>query len=177
MAIIIKDPNAPEPMLSVYDIQCCLWHSYSKHIILLNAFICDKDQEGDFIYVTFAGYLHEIEIKRSYADFKKDFLKGKHEKIVKGEGMQNTFSYCFGSKDLAYQCLPEVPKQYGVIYATTMFYPVFIREAKQLHNQTISDWKNFAWRMGESYKSKVFSNKINGRPVKDKRSKKNIGEY
>lgn len=55
--------------------------------------------EWDLIAIRGSGFVDEIEIKLSRADFKRDFHKTekwylkKHERLAQGEGLQNYFSF------------------------------------------------------------------------------------
>lgn len=164
-------------MIEAWKIQKALYDIYGQGAVCVaNAHMFRTGLEADFACVTKAGYGYEYEIKRSYADFKNDFKKGtKHEDIAKGLGLQNYFTFCFSTHGLAQKCLPEVPALYGVMYAeervrryyttTEEYYAnrhaaittvAHLRGATKLHDNKM-DWKHVAFRVGMSYKSKVFT--------------------
>lgn len=136
------------------QIQKCLYRTFGKHIIFLNAFVFSMWYESDFAYFTKAGYGYEVEIKRSYQDFKADFSKGnKHQDMQSGKGKQNYFSFCFADKALSDQCLKEIPEKYGVYYVGNFFIEC-IRPPQKLHTNRM-DWKDIVVRLSSSYKTKI----------------------
>jgi len=109
-------------------------------------------------------------------DYTKNIKRTKHDVITQGGGKQNYFSFCFDSKALAEKCLPEVPAKYGVIYAYETISRIYerpedhqppyrwasyahvqhMRMPEKIHDNKM-DWKHIAFRVGMSYKSKVFT--------------------
>ncbi|MBQ6097895.1 MAG: hypothetical protein IJK99_09130 [Bacteroidales bacterium] len=64
--------------LSVHDIEyaLCRYYDIRKHIIVPNvSWGFFREHEADLVVITKANYLIEIEIKRSWRDFLKDFRK------------------------------------------------------------------------------------------------------
>ena len=64
--------------LSVHDIEyaLCEYYGIRKHIIVPNvSWGFFREHEADLVVITQANYLTEIEIKRSWRDFLKDFRK------------------------------------------------------------------------------------------------------
>ena len=98
-------------------------------------------QECDVISVSKSDYIYEYEIKISRADFKKDFIKEKHNHIInekftytrKGEilfRVCNYFNYVV-PKDLISP--DEVPEYAGLIYINEDFTFETIKKPKLLH--------------------------------------------
>lgn len=164
-------------MISVQYIQKALYLSYYKHICLANAHLfrnttIHSGPESDFAFITKAGYGYEVEIKKTYKDFRRDFKNKayKHELIAKEKGLQNYFSFCFDGKELMEKCLPEIPTKYGVCYAyeyvnqknykhekerDVVILIAWNRKPQILHKNKM-DWQYIAMRVAVSYKTKVF---------------------
>lgn len=84
--------------------------------------------ESDFMYVTRAGYMHEVEVKISRSDFRADFKKESYKPdrvtglnntfnkhIILPEGLTGLKSFSFAvPKDLI--TLDEVPEYAGLYY-------------------------------------------------------------
>ncbi len=98
-------------------------------------------QECDVISVSKSDYIYEYEIKISRQDFKKDFIKEKHNHILnekftyirKGEQLFrvcNYFNYVV-PKDLI--SVDEVPEYAGLIYINEDFTFRVVKKAKLLH--------------------------------------------
>ena len=98
-------------------------------------------QECDVISVSKSDYIYEYEIKISKSDFKKDFIKEKHNHIVnekftyvrKGEQLFrvcNYFNYVV-PKDLI--SVEEVPLYAGLIYINEDFTFEIIKKPRLLH--------------------------------------------
>lgn len=98
-------------------------------------------QECDVISVSKSNYIYEYEIKISRQDFKKDFLKEKHNHILnekftyirKGQQLWrvcNYFSYVV-PKDLV--TVEEVPDYAGLIYINEDFTFEIVKKPKLLH--------------------------------------------
>lgn len=98
-------------------------------------------QECDVISVSKSDYTYEYEIKISKSDFKKDFIKEKHEHILREKftyvtkGQQlfrvcNYFNYVV-PKDLI--SVAEVPQYAGLIYINDDFTFDIVKKPKLLH--------------------------------------------
>ena len=98
-------------------------------------------QECDVISVSKSDYIYEYEIKISKSDFKKDFIKEKHNHIInekftyvrKGEQLFrvcNYFNYVV-PKDLI--SVEEVPQYAGLIYINEDFTFEIIKKPRLLH--------------------------------------------
>ena len=97
--------------------------------------------ECDVISVSKSDYIYEYEIKISRSDFKKDFIKEKHNHILnekftyarKGEQLFrvcNYFNYVV-PRDLI--SLDEVPEYAGLIYINEDFTFEIVKKPKLLH--------------------------------------------
>lgn len=98
-------------------------------------------QECDVISVSKSDYIYEYEIKISRQDFKRDFLKEKHNHIL-----NENFTYMRGSEQLWRVCnyfnyvvpnglvsIEEVPHYAGLIYVLEDFSFQIAKKPKLLH--------------------------------------------
>jgi hypothetical protein len=124
-------------------------------------------QECDVISVSKSDYIYEYEIKISRQDFKKDFIKEKHNHILnekftyfrKGEQLFrvcNYFNYVV-PKDLI--SIEEVPDYAGLIYINEDFSFDIIKKPKLLHKTKATP--NFIRQLAHNLSCKLIFNKIN----------------
>lgn len=104
---------------------------FSCQWMIYNSFAMSRDFESDFLAITKAGYLHEVEIKISRSDFQADFKKSstrsvfnkeikawerqsqsKHELIEQGK-LSNYFWFCVPTGLIT---ADEVPDYAGLLY-------------------------------------------------------------
>ena len=89
--------------LSVHDIErlICGHYDIRKHIIVPNvSWGFFREHEADVVVITKANYLTEIEIKRSWHDFLKDFRKDSYH----SDNRIKSFYYCV-PECMAQHCL------------------------------------------------------------------------
>ena len=124
-------------------------------------------QECDVISVSKSDYIYEYEIKISRQDFKKDFIKEKHNHILNekftymrtGEQLFrvcNYFNYVV-PKDLI--SLDEVPDYAGLIYINEDFSFDVVKKPKLLHKTKATP--NFIRQLAHNLSCKLIFNKIN----------------
>lgn len=66
-------------LIKEYDIQRALQKKFdSNDYHLCNSYVFDKNWESDYMSISNTGYVYEVEIKISRADFFRDFAKDKH---------------------------------------------------------------------------------------------------
>ena len=98
-------------------------------------------QECDVISVSKSDYIYEYEIKISRADFKKDFIKEKHNHIInekftytrKGEILFRVCNYFNYVVPKVLISPDEVPEYAGLIYINEDFTFETIKKPKLLH--------------------------------------------
>ena len=123
-------------------------------------------QECDVISVSKSDYIYEYEIKISRQDFKKDFLKEKHNHILnekftyvrKGEQLFrvcNYFNYVV-PKDLI--SIEEVPHYAGLIYINEDFTFDIVKKPKLLHK--VKATPDFIRQLEHNLSCKLIINKI-----------------
>ena len=91
--------------LSVHDIEyaLCQYYGLRKHIIVPNvSWGFFREHEADLVVITKANYLTEIEIKRSWRDFLKDFRKDSYH----NDNRITEFYYCVP------ECMVEAVKEF-----------------------------------------------------------------
>ncbi|MGN1155682.1 MAG: hypothetical protein ACI4TK_05860 [Agathobacter sp.] len=91
--------------LTVHDIEyaLCSYYDIRKHIIVPNvSWGFFREHEADLVVITKANYLTEIEIKRSWRDFLKDFRKDSFH----ADNRIKSFYYCVP------ECMVEPCKEY-----------------------------------------------------------------
>jgi hypothetical protein len=124
-------------------------------------------QECDVISVSKSDYIYEYEIKISRQDFKKDFIKEKHNHILnekftyvrKGEQLFrvcNYFNYVV-PKDLI--SIDEVPEYAGLIYINEDFTFDVVKKPKLLHKTKVT--ANFIRQLAHNLSCKLIFNKVN----------------
>lgn len=131
---IVRRPPAPLPKLTEWEAQQCLRSLYFHHELTVpNVLFCDT--EMDFCVVTRSGYLWEIEIKMTLADWLNDQKKRKWN--CNGERLSPKvarFFYAVPEKLLAN--VPEfVPASTGLIKlheSNGHWFASPVRDAKQL---------------------------------------------
>ena len=123
-------------------------------------------QECDVISVSKSDYIYEYEIKISRQDFKKDFLKEKHNHILnekftyvrKGEQLFrvcNYFNYVV-PKDLI--SVEEVPEYAGLIYINEDFTFEIVKKPKLLHK--VKATPDFIRQLAHNLSCKLIFNKV-----------------
>lgn len=91
--------------LTVHDIEyaLCQYYGLRKHIIVPNvSWGFFREHEADLVVITQANYLTEIEIKRSWRDFLKDFRKDSFH----DDNRITEFYYCVP------ECMVEAVKEF-----------------------------------------------------------------
>lgn len=142
------------------QIQRILFNFYNAlghKLIIPNIYL--HHSEADIITVQTSGYVNEIEIKRTKADFKADFFKRKHRYMTEAMGIKKKKGRCLSSKFLSmipnyfWFAFPEelgpkiadivVPDYYGMIRiipaADEWNRAEIIKRAKIMHRSKISD--------------------------------------
>jgi hypothetical protein len=123
-------------------------------------------QECDVISVSKSDYIYEYEIKISRSDFKKDFIKEKHNHILnekftyvrKGEQLFrvcNYFNYVV-PKDLISP--DEVPEYAGLIYINEDFTFEIVKKPKLLHKTKATP--NFIRQLAHNLSCKLIFKKV-----------------
>lgn len=124
-------------------------------------------QECDVISVSKSDYIYEYEIKISRSDFKKDFIKEKHNHILnekftyirKGEQLfrvTNYFNYIV-PKDLI--SIDEVPEYAGLIYINDDFTFDIIKKPRLLHKTKATS--TFIRQLAHNLSCKLIFKKVN----------------
>lgn len=98
-------------------------------------------QECDVISVSRSDYIYEFEIKISRQDFKKDFLKEKHQHIINekftyqrnGELLWRVCNYFNYVVPEGLVTIEEVPNYAGLIYLKSDFSFEQVKKSKLLH--------------------------------------------
>lgn len=134
-------------------------HFWTLPVLAVNCKALSEHFECDFLAMTRAGYLHEVEIKRSRADYFKDYEKialglwhGKengyvHEKkhdLIQAGKLSNYFWFCVPEGLVK---LEEVPEYAGLIVLRKDRYgvnPVVLRHAPKLHKTKPEQWVRIA---------------------------------
>lgn len=107
-----------------------LWYHYgAPYKKMPNVFIWDGC-ESDFIAISRAGITNEIEIKCSYSDFKNDFKKSKHKRMMlRDNSSPNRFYFLAPDGIIPHDAVPE--------YAGLMIYKdrriEIVKDAPLLH--------------------------------------------
>lgn len=123
-------------------------------------------QECDVISVSKSDYIYEYEIKISRQDFKKDFIKEKHNHILnekftytrKGEllfRVCNYFNYVV-PKDLV--TIEEVPEYAGLIYINGDFTFEIVKKPKLIHKTKATT--GFIRQLAHNLSCKLIFNKV-----------------
>ena len=91
---------------------------FRKYVVVPNVSWGFLNHEADLLAMTKAGVLHEIEIKISKADLKRDFVKGHNHKskLIK-------FLWYAGPESLKEAFLEYVPEQCGIILVKRIEHP------------------------------------------------------
>lgn len=119
----------------------CMYLYQKSHSPITTRFTGAGLQECDIISVSKSDYIYEYEIKISRSDFKKDFIKEKHNHIlnekftytIKGEllfRICNYFNYVV-PRDLI--SIDEVPEYAGLIYINDDFTFEIVKKPKLIH--------------------------------------------
>jgi len=132
------------------EIKQKLWNLFSNYDYrLFNVFVFQN--ESDFLAVSKSGYVWEIEIKVSRADFKNDFKKmdrggkNKHEKLQSGKGLKpNKFCFAVPNKLIS---VKEVPDYAGLIYFYKGGSGKIIKRPKFLHKDNLFNNNYFLKQM------------------------------
>ena len=135
--------------LTEKKIQKALWNYYDgiqHQIVVPNIHL--HYSEADLITVMKSGYMNEIEIKISKADFKNDFKKQKHtmmENLVQGKILNRATLY---SANYFWFAIPKalhpkinfpIPDHYGLIVIDEpLAFISIIKRAKLLHREKIT---------------------------------------
>jgi len=144
------------------------WNWRQNEDFAVNMFL--KWFESDFISITKAGYMHEVEVKISRHDFKADFEKSsrkwdfkakkdkvliKHEAIKAGEYGLKTFSFATPEGLLSRKEIPEYCGHYEVNengLVITLKDPPILNNPKKIDENELHSLKNFyKWRWRKLY--------------------------
>jgi hypothetical protein len=130
----IKKPKQKTISLIEMELAISRLFGIRQHIIIPNISWGFLSHEADLVVITKAGCLKEIEIKRSFSDFKADFKKGHNH-----NDRQNRITefYYAIPIELLEKCLPLVPEDAGIITChdgTSQPYARFNRRAKRIRN-------------------------------------------
>lgn len=100
--------------ISLAEIEVAISDYYGtrKHIIVPNLSWGFVSHEVDIAVITKAGYLKEIEIKRSKTDFLSDFKKRHHH--IERNNKINEFYYAF-PEEVYEKCKDLIPENAGVL--------------------------------------------------------------
>lgn len=148
------------------------WNWKGNEDFAINAFI--KRFESDFITITKAGYMHEIEIKVDRSDFKADFAKvlrrynhkikdyeesDKHEMIKSGLYGLKTFSFATPVGLLHPAAIPDYCGFYEVMesgFVNTVKKPPVLDNPRKMDEKETQKLHNFyKWRWRNLYYEKV----------------------
>lgn len=139
-----------------------IMHLYQKQYPIISSH-CSIDmlQECDIIAISKADYIYEFEVKISKADYKKDFIKEKHNNIlnekyskkIKGETryvLPNYFNYVVPANMITIDDLPEYA---GLIYFNEDLTFDVIKKPKLIHNMKADE--NFIRRLAHNLTCKL----------------------
>ena len=126
--------------LTEKSIQRSLFQFYNKlnhKLIAPNIYL--HYSEADLITVQTSGYVNEIEIKISRADFKNDFKKRKHRYMA--ERMKNTPNYFWFAFPLVllHKINFDIPGEYGMITVNEKGWPNILKRAKIMHRDKVTN--------------------------------------
>lgn len=131
------------------DIESALcMHLYEKrHSPITTRFKGMGLQECDVVSVSSSGYIYEYEIKISRGDFRKDFIKEKHEymaegkstRMRKGEVQYLSPSYFSFVVPEGLVQPDEVPEYAGLIYMSERGTFEVVKKAPLLHKEKATD--------------------------------------
>lgn len=117
------------------------YHKLGHKLIAPNIFL--HYSEADLITVQVSGYVNEIEIKLTKADFKRDFKKRKHKYMAEAKSarsklhLPNYFWFAFPLSILPVIDF-EIPDYYGLITFNEDGHPNIYRRAKIIHKKKIT---------------------------------------
>ena len=134
-------------MISEKIIQQSLFHFYNQlnhKLIVPNIYL--HYSEADLITVQASGYVNEIEIKLTHADFKRDFKKRKHHYMVEASLTKtrlhtpNYFWFCIPRDLLSKIHFDFVPEDYGMILVNENGQrPEIHKRAKIMHRNKVTE--------------------------------------
>jgi hypothetical protein len=144
----------------------CMYLYQKSHSPITTHFTGMGLQECDVISISKSNYIYEYEIKISKADYKKDFIKEKHNHIInekytktrKGELvylLPNYFNFVT-PKDLI--SIDEVPDYAGLIYMNEDGSFEIIKKPKLLHKTTANEL--FIRKLAHNLSCKLIFNKV-----------------
>lgn len=120
-----------QDVMTSKDIEKAL-ESYYKDDMYLISNVYFFQNETDFLIVRKSGFLIGCEIKCSLSDFKADFKKPRHQKLLdKSEELENYFYYVCPENLIP---LEIVPHYAGLIYITETGRIKEIKKAPKLHS-------------------------------------------
>lgn len=136
--------------ISASDIDRALWAAFGNYDYRLsNVYMFGS--ECDFFAISKSGYVVEVEIKISRADFKNDFKKKTSNGKDKHEYLSSESTF---KPNQFYFAVPEglikpdeIPKEYGLIYYHYGTYAQIKKRAKYLHKEKLLDNKVFITRL------------------------------
>lgn len=114
--------------------------------------------ESDFFCISSSGYVYEIEIKISRADFKNDFKKSlslqgsplKHDYLLDSSKEFRPNKFFFACPDGLIN-LEDIPAQYGLIWVNEKGFARYIRDSKFLHKKKLFTNLHFTKQMMNKY--------------------------
>jgi hypothetical protein len=137
-------------MISEKIIQQALFKFYNRlnhKLIVPNIYL--HYSEADLITVQASGYVNEIEIKLTKADFKRDFKKKKHRYMHEAKNHVNLNYPRLHTPNYFWFCIPktllpkidcDIPDDYGMILMDENgIYPEIYKRAKIMHRQKVTD--------------------------------------
>lgn len=114
--------------------------------------------ESDFFCISTSGYVYEIEIKISKADFKNDFkktisLKGsplKHDHILNDKITFKPNKFFFACPEGLIN-KEDIPEKYGLIWVPEFGDAYYVRDSKFLHKNKLFENHHFTKQMMNKY--------------------------
>ena len=112
--VVRKSAKPKQKTISLLEMETSIAKMFGvrQHIIVPNISWGFLSHEADLCVITKSGCLKEIEIKRSFSDFKADFKKGHTHNDRQNRITE--FYYAFPI-ELLEKCLPLVPEGAGII--------------------------------------------------------------
>jgi hypothetical protein len=140
-----SNPNSDSIMISEKIIQKSLFHFYNclnHKLIVPNIYL--HYSEADLITVQASGYVNEIEIKLTKADFVRDFKKRKHQYMAESMIQRrlhtpNYFWFCI-PQELLPKIDLDIPDVYGMILVNENGHcPAIHKRAKIMHREKVTE--------------------------------------
>lgn len=112
--VVRKTTKPKKKTISLLEMETSIakWFGTRTHIIVPNISWGFLSHEADLVVISKAGCLKEIEIKRSFSDFKADFKKGH----THGDRQNRITEFYYAIPiELLEKCLPLIPEDAGII--------------------------------------------------------------